>query len=110
MQGKPINYINEWVIDVRNWGSVLLGTSEKPCRTFFIIVPLEDREAIMFIFPLSFPSNTEKHRFLHCGYQITDYMVFFPLVSHNTSDSGSTEPHPDEHGTLERMGTCQVPT
>ena len=64
----------------------------------------------MFIFLLSFPSNAEKHKFLHYGYQITDHTVFLLLISHNANDPGRTEPHPDEHGTQEHMVTCQILT
>lgn len=60
MQGKSIDGIKERVIAVGNWGSILLGTSEKPCRIFFIIVVLEDRAATMFIFPFPYTSNSEK--------------------------------------------------
>lgn len=60
MEGKPINSINEQGIAVGNWGSILLGTSEKRYRTFFIVVPLRDGEAKMLISLLPYTSNNEQ--------------------------------------------------
>ena len=73
--------INQWVTAVGNWGSILLGTSEKPFRTFFIIIYMEDREATMLSTHFSTLLTRRKHRLLHYEPQITDHILFSPLVN-----------------------------